>query len=186
MKKKNNFLKLGIFAMILVLGVGYATLTSQTLKINGTAAQSNTPIDVQFTKADTPVTTDISNRNNNALTATAEIDSTDTTNKTAKFDITNLEEKGDTVVITYTVKNFSKDTSVKVYVANSGIVVSDDALSVSVDKNSSTNALELAPEASGTVVVTATLTKTPTDDFSADTDSPETVTITLTADPVTE
>lgn len=184
MKKKNNFLKLGIFALVLLLGIGYATLTSQTLKINGTATQSNTPVDVQFTKADTPVITDISDRNGNTLAATAEIDSTDTTNKTAKFDITNLEEKGDTVVITYTVKNFSKDTTVKVYVANNGITVSDNALSVSVDKDSLANSLELAPEAEGTIVVTAKLDKTPTAEFSEDTNNPETVEITLTADPV--
>ena len=79
MKRTKNFLKLGLVAMVLILGVGYATLTSQTLTINGKATQVDTPIDVQFTEAGTPAITDVSNRNSHPLTATAAIDSTDAT-----------------------------------------------------------------------------------------------------------
>lgn len=182
MKRTKNFLKLGLVAMVLILGVGYATLTSQTLTINGKATQADTPIDVQFTEAGTPVPTDVSNRNGNELTATAAIDSTDATNRTATFTISNLEEKGDKVVITYTVKNYSKDTAAKVYVTN--IDVSDAALSVTVDRDSLANAVTVAADGTATITVTAELTSTPTSDFSKDTSEPETVTITLTADPV--
>ena len=182
MKRTKNFLKLGLVAMVLILGVGYATLTSQTLTINGKATQVDTPIDVQFTEAGTPAITDVSNRNSHPLTATAAIDSTDATNRTATFDISNLEEKGDKVVIVYTVKNYSTDTDAKVYVTD--INVSDDALSVTVDRDSLENAVTVAADGTSTITVTAELTGTLTSSFSSDTSAPETVTITLTADPV--
>ena len=183
MKRTKNFLKLGLVATVLILGVGYATLTSQTLTINGKATQVDTPIDVQFTEAGTPTITDVSNRNSHPLTATAAIDSTDATNRTATFDISNLEEKGDKVVIVYTVKNYSTDTAAKVY-ATTDATISDSALSVTVDRDSLANAATVAADGTATITVTAELTSTLTSSFSSDTSAPETVTITLTADPV--
>ena len=157
MKEKRGVIALGLVAAVLVLGVGYATLTSQTLYINGNAtlAEGNVAIDVVFygNSSITPTITDVSNRNSHPLTATATA-ADDTT--VATLDISNLEEKGDKVVAIYNIKNKSADIAATLA---TGTISKDAKINVTVAYGTT----NLAAGGTTTVTVTAELNATPTD-----------------------
>lgn len=97
MKSKKSLLSLGLIALILVLGVGYAAVSGLDLSINGTASVEDSVLKVSFlgvendADQDTVVT--------NTLT---DGDISD------KFSISNLS-LGESVTLTYTVQNKETD-----------------------------------------------------------------------------
>ncbi|MBP5204637.1 hypothetical protein J6Z48_03290 [bacterium] len=171
MKEKRGVIALALVAAVLVLGVGYATLTSQTLYINGNAslAQGDVAIDVVFygNSSITPSITDISNRNGNALAATASAADDSTV---ATLNITNLEEAGDSVTAIYQIKNKSADIDATL---STGTITKDAKLDVTVSYGTTS----LAHGQTTTVTVTATLNATPTNTIS------ETISIPVVATP---
>ena len=180
MKQKKGVVALALVAAILVLGVGYATLSGQTLYINGNLTGADTAWDVYFSAAAITSTNDVNTGEGHA-TIVADADAGDVVDGTTRvkavtFSITGLEEKDDQVVFTYTVTNASADIA--------GTIVptvgsTHQALSVTTDANS----YNITAGGTVNIVVTAKLAATPTTAFSTDTASPETVTITLNATP---
>ncbi len=92
MRSKKSRLVLAIAALILVLGVGYATITAVTLTINGTAAAKDVGLKVVYDGTNTV-------SNNSKVTATAVDDSTSATITVTDLDL------NETVYATYEIKN---------------------------------------------------------------------------------
>lgn len=145
-----------LLVAVLVLGVGYAALTTN-LNIDGGAtvsvegAQSAYADDIKFTAVSTPGTDDPA--------YTASIGD----GKTADFAITGLKGGGDKVTITFTITNSGDlDSLVKLDV---GYPTNDneDFFTVDVTEAYKTTGVALAAGASITVDVTVTLRETPTD-----------------------
>lgn len=176
MKKKNNRLVLGLVALVLFLGVGYAVVSGVDLTISGTASTVTTDLDVFFTgdtETDTTgATRDGATENPATVTATATEEGL-----TATIAVTNLEKVGDTVTATYTIKN--NEDSLSASILKSTITQTKNTyfkVTTSVD----TNPLVLTHGATGNVTVTVELIKVPVES----TDCTDNIEITLAATPV--
>lgn len=158
MNKKKSFTGLLIILAVLFLGVGYAAITSRTLKINGnvTVNPNENDFDVAFKGAPT-----ITDGTDPATTATNTYDST---NRTATLTVDGLEKAGDKVVVTYTIEN--KSNSLKATLSN--LTVTNDSANgyftvETTELNNTVLGVYSAAEATDetTLVVTITLAKTP-------------------------
>lgn len=114
MKKKNTFIVVTLLIAVLVLGVGYAAAT-QNLLINGTA--TGTQSDENFNVIFSAATPDSAN-------ATAEIDASDSTSRTATMTV-QLSKVGDKGSATFTVKNASA-AGVSAQLAAGNLTITDD------------------------------------------------------------
>ena len=104
MKQKRTFVTVLLFLALLCLGIAYATIGGVDLTISGNVAATvgEGSIDVVFTKAE------VTNKPEGAV-ATAEIDSTDSTNRTATIDVSKLTTAGQSVTAVYTIENKTED-----------------------------------------------------------------------------
>lgn len=163
MKNKKSLLSLGILTLVLVLGVGYAVVSSVDLSVNGTAKVQGVDLKVAFNG-----TTEVSSKDKVTATAT---DGSLTANITVK-DLT-LNE---TVTATYTIKNTETDVDASLIqksVAND----KDEYFQVTTD---ATTAKTISAGGTTTVTVSVKLIKTPV----LDADSTANIKVNLTATPV--
>lgn len=164
MKNKKSLLSLGLLALVLVLGVGYAVVSSVTLDISGTAKIKDSNLAVSFNGV-TSVSDDAK------VTATATDGALSAT--IAVKDLV-LNE---TVTATYTIKNTENDVNAEVIKAS---IENDKSnyFTVTTDVDSAAKTIDAG--GTNTVTVTVKLAKTP---VSID-DSTATIKVNLTASPV--
>lgn len=176
MKSKKSLLSLGLLVLVLVLGVGYATINATDLTISGSATASAADMNVYFTG--TPQTTNATNGK-----VVASVDEGDIT---ASITVTDIA-LNETVSATYTIQNDEEldgvitEKSVSVLAADGQTDLTDhfevttslkDGGQVEITKNSGT----------AEVTVYVKLVKTPTD---PDYDTAD-ITVVFTATPVVE
>ena len=166
MNRKKTLYGLGLLALILVLGVGYAAVSEVTLNIDGSATVASEALKVSF----------------NGVTDTEDDDkvvasSTDNS-LNASIQVTNLT-LNEEVSATYTIKNQETDVDANVIKKQ----ISNDKpeffeVTTSVDDSAET----ITAGGTGTVTVTVRLIKTPIEA----TDSTANIQIDLTASPVAQ
>ena len=166
MNRKKTLYGLGLLALILVLGVGYAAVSEVTLNIDGTATVASEALKVSF----------------NGVTDTEDdgkvVASSTDNSLNASIQVTNLT-LNEAVSATYTIKNQETDVDANVIKKQ----ISNDKpeffeVTTSVDDSAET----ITAGGTGTVTVTVRLIKTPieTDDSTAN------IQIDLTASPVAQ
>lgn len=163
MKNKKSLLSLVIFALVLILGVGYAVVSSVGLTIGGTASVKNANLKVDIESvADTK-------------TSGATISHTLTTHADKDtFTITDME-LNETVTMEYTVANHEKDVNAKL----TGVELTNNNEQY-FDVNYTINGETIdANDGTTTVTVTVKLIKTPVTEAQGTT----TVSLTLNAAP---
>ena len=167
-RKKQAFLGLVLLCATLLLGVGYAAVTSVNLYINGTiSAGSNIPLKVSYF-VDTPVVTNKSGGSK----ATVVADYLGEQNATIRVE--NLKTVNEWVSATYAIHN-EGDTTAEVY-------LTDNNLRNSEYFNVTTgNSIILEPGDSNVVTVNVKLIKTPP---STGDDATASIELVLQADPV--
>lgn len=163
MKNKKSLLSLVIFALVLILGVGYAVVSSVDLTIGGTAGVKNASLKVDFESvADTKTNATVTH----TLTQHAKED---------EFTITDME-LNETVTMVYTVANHETDVDAdlteKIALSNSN----PEYFTVGYKINGAT----INAGGTTTVTVTVKLVKTPVTEAQGKT----TVSLTLNAAPV--
>ena len=166
MNRKKTLYGLGLLALILVLGVGYAAVSEVTLNIDGSATVASEALKVSF----------------NGVTDTEDDDkvvasSTDNS-LNASIQVTSLT-LNEAVSATYTIKNQETDVDANVIKKQ----ISNDKpeffeVTTSVDDSAET----ITAGGTGTVTVTVRLIKTPIET----TDSTANIQIDLTASPVAQ
>ena len=171
MKNRKSLLGLVLIVMVLVLGIGYAVVSSVTLDVTGTAATETKDLDVVISAANPNDTTGITYG-----TVSNPVD----THATIK--VTDMTGISDTRTVTYTVANRESDLSAKVYVASaSDIKISkSEFFDVATSITGVANAITIPAGGSATFTVTVSLSKMP---ITAG-DSSTTIGIDITADPV--
>ena len=145
MKNKKSLLGLGLLALVLVLGVGYAAVSSVNLTISGNATVANETLNVSFDGTVETSSTDV--------TATATAGTLKGT-----IAVTGLDAIGDTATATYTIQNLETDVAAKV--TKNSITVSNSEyfkVTTSIDEGE----LKIDRNGTGTVTVTVELIKMP-------------------------
>ena len=165
MKNKKSLLSLGLLALVLVLGVGYAVVSTQNLTINGTAGVASSVLNVSFTK-------DTTTSGAGTTTATAAEGSLN-----ADITVTGLTKIGDTATATYTIKNSEKDLSASI---TKQTITNDKEAFFEVTTSVDTTATVIGKESTGTVTVTVKLIKMPIESA----DSTAQISVKLLATPV--
>ena len=176
MKSKKGLIGLVIIVAVLVLGIGYAVVSSVTLTISGTAAMKAVDLNVGFNGTVgsdvTHATTGATATGSNSGTSSVGVD-------TATITVNNLAAVNDYVTVTYTVQNYETDTDATVYVSN----ISNDKSSffeVTTDATGTSNKKTVTKNnGTTTIEVKVKLIARPT----ATADNQATITVTLTADP---
>ena len=147
MKKKKSLLSLGILALVLVLGVGYAVVSAVDLTFGGKATVADAVIKVDIEDVD------------DDPTGTATTSHTWTANSHATADTFTITDMvlNETVTITYTLKNHETDVAANIA---EKVELSNDnpeyfEASYNIDDNT------IAANGTGTVTVTVRLKKTP-------------------------
>ena len=168
--KRRNFFALALVAMVLVLGVGYATVSQVILTISGDAAVKDTDLKVVFNGN---TTTDLSGKSSDDAAVVA---SSENGGLTAKIKVTGLTKVGETVSATYEIEN--KETDLNASVIEKTITNDkSEFFEVTTDM---TTAKPIAAEGKTTVTVTVKLIKLP---IISD-DSKATIEVKLEATPV--
>jgi len=114
MRNKKSLLSLGLIALVLVLGVGYAIVSNQYLEISGSASAGGN-VKVSFLSA--------SNNNNDKVVA----ETTDGS-LTASIEVTNLSTVGEKITATYVLQNEETDVDANVIVDGLPSVMSENGL----------------------------------------------------------
>lgn len=167
MKSKKSLLSLGLLALVLVLGVGYAVVSEVYLEIGGTATVAGSDLAVSFVgKEETTEGKVTSSATEGSLEASINVDGLV------------LNEK---VSATYTVQN--KETDVNASVQKKSITVeATDGTDLSsyfeVTTDVDSTAKTVAAQGTETVTVNVKLKKTPVEHSSAN------VTVVLEATPI--
>lgn len=166
MNRKKTLYGLGLLALILVLGVGYAAVSEVTLNIDGSATVASEALKVSF----------------NGVTDTEDdgkvVASSTDNSLNASIQVTNLT-LNEAVSATYTIKNQETDVDANVIKKQ----ISNDKpeffeVKTSVDDSAET----ITAGGTGTVTVTVKLIKTPIETS----DSTANIQIDLTASPVAQ
>lgn len=166
MNRKKTLYGLGLLALILVLGVGYAAVSEVTLNIDGSATVASEALKVSF----------------NGVTDTEDdgkvVASSTDNSLNASIQVTNLT-LNEAVSATYTIKNQETDVDANVIKKQ----ISNDKpeffeVTTSVDDSAET----ITAGGTGTVTVTVRLIKTPIETS----DSTANIQIDLTASPVAQ
>lgn len=166
MNRKKTLYGLGLLALILVLGVGYAVVSEVTLNIDGSATVASEALKVSF----------------NGVTDTEDegkvVASSTDNSLNASIQVTNLT-LNEAVSATYTIKNQETDVDANVIKKQ----ISNDKpeffeVTTSVDDSAET----ITAGGTGTVTVTVKLIKTPIETS----DSTANIQIDLTASPVAQ
>ena len=141
MKNKKSLLSLGLLALVLVLGVGYAVVNTVVLTFNGKATVANADLKVAITGV-------TSSKNENVVKSF--------TDKTGTFEVSNMTLE-ETVTFTFTVKNNETDVTAEL-TENTAVTGNNDYFEASyVIKNGDS----IAPGGTATVEVTVRMKKTP-------------------------
>lgn len=148
MKSKNSRLALGIVALILFLGVGYAVVSGTTLTLTGTASTANTTLNVTYVENSFAEIGKASN--SNATVTNASGSPTDTV---ATFTVENLSFKGDYVEFSYNIINNEKDVDANVVVTNTTGETDYFEITTSIDETAQT-----LTKAGGTYTMTVRVT----------------------------
>lgn len=146
MRRKNSLISLGMLAVVLVLGVGYAVVSTVELNFGGTASVADAPINVTISNAQS------------STTGSAKITHSwkNPTDITDSFTISDIA-LNETVTITYTVKN--NETDVTATFSEIGSITNSNTEYFAVSRTKSFT--ELDPGKTGTVTITIKLKKTP-------------------------
>ena len=150
MKSKKSLLSLGILALVLVLGVGYAVVTAVDLTFGGTATVADAVIKVDIEDAKAVST-------GNATTTHTWTANSHATADT--FTITGMA-LNETVTITYTLKNHETDVAANIADKVELTNTNSEYFTVTKTIDNST----IAADGTGTVKVKVTLKKTPVDE----------------------
>ena len=167
MKKKKSLLSLVLIALVLVLGVGYAVVSTQDLTISGSASTATSTLDVSFEGTA------------NSAGAGTTIATAIKGDLTASIKVTGLTAIGETATATYTIQN--KEIDLAALISKKEITNDKGEffeVTTSVDK--AEDAITIEPEGTGTVTVSVKLIKMPIET----TDSTAQITVTLLATPV--
>lgn len=152
MKNKKTFVGVALLLAVLMLGIGYAALTNITLNITGTA--TGTPdgsnFVVKFSDDASKIVVDKTKANGNASVVAEK-----TGDLSAKLEVSNLTSKGESVTVTYTIENNSKDLGAELVLDPAGVKDSNFEITAVLGSDS------IAKGESTTVTVTATLLVTP-------------------------
>jgi len=168
MRKKQAFYGLILLCATLLLGVGYAAVTSVNLYINGTvSAGSNIPLKVSYF-VDTPVVTDKSANSK----ATVVADYLGEQNATIRVE--NLKNVDEWISATYAIHN-EGDTAAQVYLTDNNLRNSEYFEVTTGDE------IVLEPSASDVVEVKVRLKKAPE---TTDENTSASIELVLQADPV--
>jgi len=177
MKSRKTLMTLGVIVAVLILGVGYATISSIELNINGTAAviTSQNDFKVQF-DTDGTVETSTDATIAKSTTETVNVVTGAYTNETTATMTVNLNSDNRTATATYTIENLSTDLSANLVAEVTQVSGTyADYFNVTQTLASST----VAAGASTTIVVQVDLKKVPATDIDA-----QTFTVKITASPV--
>lgn len=166
MNRKKTLYGLGLLALILVLGVGYAAVSEVTLNIDGSATVASEALKVSFNG--------VTNTEDDGKVVASSIDNS----LNASIQVTNLT-LNEAVSATYTIKNQETDVDANVIKKQ----ISNDKpeffeVTTSVDDSAET----ITAGGTGTVTVTVKLIKTPIETS----DSTANIQIDLTASPVAQ
>ena len=101
MKSKKSLLSLGILALVLVLGVGYAVVSSVSLSLGGTASVENANLKVAITDVE-------DSKSSATINVSHNLESLSDT-----FTISNMK-LNDSVTMTYTITNQEVDVAAKI------------------------------------------------------------------------
>lgn len=164
MKNRRSILSLGLLALILVLGVGYAVVSSVDLTIGGTASVAESTLKVSFK--------DVASKSGENVTA----ETTDGS-LTATIAVTGLTKIGDTATATYTIQNKETDLSAEVLKKS---IENDKEDFFEVTTSVDSAPAKIAAGSTETVTVTVKLIKMPI----LESDSTANITIKLNATPV--
>ena len=175
MKSRKKLIALIVIVAVLVLGIGYAVVSSINLTISGTAAMKSVDLNVGFNGT-------VSNDVTHATGATATGSNSGTSSvgvKTATISVSDLAQVGDYATVTYTVQNYETYVDATVYVSNitnnknTFFEVTTDATGASAKKSVAKN------NGTTTVTVTVKLIARPT----TPADNTAAIEVELTADP---
>ncbi len=166
MKNKKHLYGLIIFVMVLVLGVGYAVVSSVDLTITGTAGTETKNLDVVISAASP-----------NDTSADVYGTVTNPAGLTATIHVANMQAVGETQTVTYTITN--NETDVAASILKKTITV-DKSEFFSVTTSVDSNPVVAQANGTATVTVTVTLIKMPIEAA----DSTANITVTLTASAV--
>ena len=144
MRNKKSLLSLGLVALVLVLGVGYAVVSNVGLKFGGSA-----------TVADAALKVDIASVSYTAPTGVTVTNTLTEHSKNASFEITGMT-LNDTVTITYTVDSHETDVAA-VLTEKTALTGANEYFTASYKINGA----DVAAGGSTTVTVTVTMAKTP-------------------------
>lgn len=173
MKKRKTLLGLGLLALVLVLGVGYAAISGVDLSISGTAATATEATDLKVSFNGTVTPTDATS---GKVVGTATDGSL-----TGTITVTDLL-LNETVSAVYELKNEETDVDAIVKLAESNGIVNSNTEFFQVTTSLDSNAeLNVAAGSNGTAKVTVNvkLIKTPV----TREEGTANITINLTADP---
>ena len=176
MKSKKGLIGLIVIVAVLVLGIGYAVVSSINLTISGSAAMKAVDLNVGFNGV---VSSDVTHATTGATASGSNSGTTTTGVRTATISVADLAAVNDYVTVTYTVQNYETDVDATVYVSN----ISNDKstyFEVTTDADGSSNKKTVAKNnGTTTIEVKVKLKARPT----VAADNQATITITLTADP---
>ena len=170
MKRKTGIL--GVLIAILLIGIGYAAISTVNLVItgNGTISPSQDSFKVVYTNVT------VTSKNPNTITVTPDAISTDG-DVTTGFTVTGMSKKDDTVTLTYTITNKSPDLKASL-AAPTLTNTNSTYFSVSSELATAAPVVLTANGATTTQTVTVTAIKTP-----VTADETATVTTTVVATP---
>lgn len=162
MKNRKKMITTALIVLVLLLGVGYATVSSVSLNINGTAKAGSKELQVFY------------DGTNSGTSAKVTAISSQNQTRTATFTVENMT-LGETVTMTFEVKNYETDVNANL-AAPSVTNTNENYFQVTASCDKTTlNAGETA-----TITVNVTLTKTPVSEQAGST----TVTVEMAASPV--
>lgn len=168
MRSKKSSIGIVILIAVLILGIGYAAISSKTLNITGNAnaVPSDSNFVVKFTG--TPETT--------KTLETSTVTATITNDLNATINVDGLTTTGDKATATYTILNDSPELSAALKV---GTITNsnEEYFKVTADIAAPTT---IEATATTTVTITVELIKTPIDNQAA------TITVPVVAEPVTK
>ena len=160
MKQKTTFITLALVVAVLALGVAYASITTQTLNVAGTATAeaSNDNFNVNFVGQPTHEVSAKVGENSNTATVTA-----GASGKSGTFTVSGMDTEGEYVIIKFPIVNSSPDLAAvlsNVKVENTTLLNTDDAW-WSVEANLEAPTTLDAATGTTNLVVKVTLNDTP-------------------------
>ena len=159
MRNKKSFFGMALFVAVLLLGVGYAVVSSNELFLKGTVTTKTSTMNVVY-DTDTTVTTD---KTDVAVADDVTVSADYADSENATLTVTGLSKIGDKVSATYTIKNNETDLDTLVTVKTNSLSDGENEyfkVTTDIDAAGKT----IAKSASDTVTVYVELIKVPIED----------------------